>query len=736
MLADGPDTYPHDAVSRHNACMTDELEFLLQPGSGLSRAEAEFLRALAAAAGEGCLLAAHSAAGALALALGAPVARGRMPSVYWIEPGRSPEGELPAAREQAVLRELTRRARATPGLALVELAAEQLAPGWTTPIALALLDGRRSEAELRRAFACWSPHVLAGGVIAVGGAAGPAPAARALIEELRAAGGYRELPGAGGIRAFKKTRIEPPGLPQKAQRILVACERIVLTGGLLRFDRVARALAPWGHRLSFLVLGDTGQGERPTDMQVLDLESASKVSWDAVMVPGAGFSEAFIRRLAELRESRFGVRVQHVLNDRSRRERFLKVNAAFAPDVVVFNNDDWSAGSFTDFRGRRFHLLPGAVDTEHLRPTVRRPHALVPGRWRVGGLANKNPEALIGALRRLDASVQLRLFGRVPEGLAERHADLLSSARLEFVGALDEAGLSAFQREVDCVASVELNAGWANLAAEAAAAGTPLVCTPHGTRAFARDGETALVVAAAEPGALAAAIERLRADPTLCARLAEAARTTIEAFSWRDYARELLRLSTPSPAHYYLYAPELGLHGKWPIRDRLAGLEPLLAEAAGRKVIDFGAAEGFIAREFLQRGARLVHGFELDPFRVGVANSLVAEHPLSSFREANLDALEDFRSANADLLLPAYDIVLYLGIHHHLREDGRLAVLDYALALAREWFALRTPPSIAAADGLTERILAAGFRRQDREPAEASPPGRLGALAIYRRIAG
>ena len=34
---------------------------------------------------------------------------------------------------------------------------------------------------------------------------------------------------------------------------------------------------------------------------------------------------------------------------------------------------------------------------------------------------------------------------------------------------------------------------------EAMASGVPLICTPHGTTAFARDGETAVVLGEASP---------------------------------------------------------------------------------------------------------------------------------------------------------------------------------------------------------------------------------------------
>jgi len=71
------------------------------------------------------------------------------------------------------------------------------------------------------------------------------------------------------------------------KRILVACHEIVLTGGLLRFDRVAAVLRGWGHDLSFVTLADTPRLHRPTDVSVLSFEAALQTRWDAVVLAGA-----------------------------------------------------------------------------------------------------------------------------------------------------------------------------------------------------------------------------------------------------------------------------------------------------------------------------------------------------------------------------------------------------------------------------------------------------------------
>lgn len=349
-------------------------------------------------------------------------------------------------------------------------------------------------------------------------------------------------------------------------RLLVACNNVGWSGGLLRFDRLAAALQPWGHEVFFVALGDAPSHKRHTFLPVLTYAEAAGERWDGVMVPGAGFPNPTIERLASFCDNRFGVRVQHILNDPQRRVAFRSVNEAFEPHVVIFNNDHWQPGSFTEFEAERFHMLQGAVDLVRFHPTPYRRHPLVAGRWIVGGLANKNPEPLIASLDRLPDGVSLRLYGPDAHHLAERYGDLVGSGRLELVGLLDEPQLSHFYAHVDCVAMTETMAGWANLAAEALACGVPLVCTRHGTTAFARDGETTLIVDPPSPERLATAILRLREDASLCVTLAQVGREAILDFGWETYGQRLLPLIRCTGFKDYTWAPEFGLFGKWPIR--------------------------------------------------------------------------------------------------------------------------------------------------------------------------
>jgi glycosyltransferase involved in cell wall biosynthesis len=495
---------------------------------------------------------------------------------------------------------------------------------------------------------------------------------------------------------------------RRGKRILVACHEMIVAGGLYRFERFGRVIEQLGHRLSFVALGRGPLRHRATDFPVLTLEQAAGQTWDATYVPGAGFPPATIARFAELRAESFGVRVQHVLNDTSRRSGFLEVNRSFSPHVVIFNNRHWKAGDFVDFAADAFHFLEGGVDLEALAPDPGRLGHRPGQPFSIGGLANKNPDPLIAAVRLCDPGVRLRLFGQAHD-LADRARDLIESGRLHLEGVLDETALPGFYAGVDCVVHTETFAGWANLAAEAMASGVPVICTPHGTGAFAEHKETALVIPEPTAEAIAGAILRLKDEPALASRLARNARRRIRAFSWTAYSAELLRL-TEKPLHsYYTWSPPLRLFGKWPEEQRLHGLELVLEAAPGASICDLGAGDGAISRRLLDRGAVMVDGFELDPRRVALASGLCADFTGARFRQADLSDWSMFEAKHAGDMMASYDIVLYLGLHHHLPAAGRMHALTSAARRASRWFAVRTPRPLFLSDRIEAVLAELGF---------------------------
>jgi glycosyltransferase involved in cell wall biosynthesis len=114
-----------------------------------------------------------------------------------------------------------------------------------------------------------------------------------------------------------------------------------------------------------------------------------------------------------------------------------------------------------------------------------------------------------------------------------------TSLPYEFYLDLPQSRMAWLYSRADIFVSAERRAGWANTAAEAMACRLPVVCTASGTRDFAVNGETALVVPAAHPYFLRRAILRLVRDPGLRARLAEAGLRKISGFTWDALAARL-----------------------------------------------------------------------------------------------------------------------------------------------------------------------------------------------------
>ncbi|XSG83930.1 MAG: class I SAM-dependent methyltransferase, partial [Methylohalobius sp. ZOD2] len=729
---------PHPETNISTQNFADFMEGLQ---GGITTEEADLLRRLASAVPRGCIVEVgfYRGKSAVAMALGVRDQGGAQnPTVYCIEPHRSFTGFYggefgPADRKTFF--ETMCRTEAFKEVALINLSSERVAPNWDQPIGLLFIDGDHRYPAVKQDFENWEVHVVVGGIIAFDDAKDPDCGPFRLINEILETGRYVRLEEVGKIVVLKKLHeascFDRP-LPKSLQRILVACHHVVPTGGIFRFERLGKVLKSWGHEVVFVALAGAPLKQGKWTIPVLTLEEASAMTWDAVMVPGAGFPEETIRKLSVFRNSSFGVRIQHILNDQSRRAAFKSVNTSFAPNVVIFNNLAWPVGSFTDFQADRFHFLLGAVDVGDFRPATYRSHPLYKTKWVIGGLVNKNPEPLIAALSDLPADVVVRLYGYDLLDIASKYRALIVDGRLELIGPLQGDELGRFYRSVDCIAMTETSAGWANLVAEAMASGVPVVCTPNGTTAFARNEDTALVIDEPTPAALVESVLRLRRDSDLCYRLTDRGRKVIENYSWDRYARQLLRLIPHDGHQHYVHAPDLGLYGKWPLEERLSGLQSLLTRAAGLSVIDFGAAEGVIAREFLKHDAAKLHGFELNADRVNVAKALCSVWGDAEFRAADLSDWEAFQAAHADLIEESYDIVLYLGIQHHLPSGARLVTLQNALRLARRYFAIRTSEHIYEVDGIDVLLRSEGFQLLEEETS-SDCCAQLGPLRIYER---
>jgi 2-polyprenyl-3-methyl-5-hydroxy-6-metoxy-1,4-benzoquinol methylase len=173
------------------------------------------------------------------------------------------------------------------------------------------------------------------------------------------------------------------------------------------------------------------------------------------------------------------------------------------------------------------------------------------------------------------------------------------------------------------------------------------------------------------------------------------------------------------------------LFGKWPVEQRIRGLESVIARCEGKTVLDLGSAEGMIARCFLERGAALVHGFDRDAARVTTATALCKHLPNGRFWPGDVSVWSAFMEGHAAHLRERYDVVLYLGLHHHLPKRHRRDTLAGAAGLASALLVVRTPERVFDEDEIGSVLAEHGFDMSDegRDDGDAD----AGMVRVFER---
>lgn len=190
-------------------------------------------------------------------------------------------------------------------------------------------------------------------------------------------------------------------------------------------------------------------------------------------------------------------------------------------------------------------VIPFGVDASAFAPTPSvaeraralreawgpRPVILTVGRL----VPYKGTQVLLDAARTLEATVVV--VGRGPE---EARLRARAGPNTVFAGHVDDAGLVAHYHACDvfCLPSVTIAEAFGMVLLEAMACGKPLVTTalPTGVSAVNRDGQTGLIVAPGDHGALREALRTLLEDAAARRAMGEAARQVQE----REYGAGLM----------------------------------------------------------------------------------------------------------------------------------------------------------------------------------------------------
>jgi len=185
---------------------------------------------------------------------------------------------------------------------------------------------------------------------------------------------------------------------------------------------------------------------------------------------------------------------------------------------------------------RRAVAIHNGVDLERLRARAQTPAPGLPAGFLVGTVGRLDPvkglehlvdAASIVAPRADDARFVLAGDGPERAALEERARRLGLGDRVAFLGHRDD--IPAVLAALDVFVLPSLSEGLSNALLEAMALGRPIVATDIGPNAeVVRDRESALLVAPADPQALADAILGLRQDRALGERLGRAAQAAVE----------------------------------------------------------------------------------------------------------------------------------------------------------------------------------------------------------------
>lgn len=146
---------------------------------------------------------------------------------------------------------------------------------------------------------------------------------------------------------------------------------------------------------------------------------------------------------------------------------------------------------------------------------------------------------LKGVARMQDRRVEVEIAGTGEDRprLEDLAASLDLGRRVRFLGFVSEAEKSALLRRAWIVTLTSPKEGWGITNLEAAACGTPVVASDSpGLRESVLDGRTGFLVKHGDVSALAAAFDRIVADPALVTRLGTAGRAFAESFTWESAA--------------------------------------------------------------------------------------------------------------------------------------------------------------------------------------------------------
>ena len=140
----------------------------------------------------------------------------------------------------------------------------------------------------------------------------------------------------------------------------------------------------------------------------------------------------------------------------------------------------------------------------------------------------------------------------------------------------------------------------------------------------------------------------------------------------------------PNPYYYQGLADQIGQEGGWSLEERWPDVEAVAEFRHDDEVLDVGCAEGLISMK-VARQVKFVLGVEYQPQRVEAAEIIRKEKGISNVR------FEAGSVCDLDLEPLCYDVVLFLGVFHHLPRECKMPALNKLLHATRRQIIIRTP---------------------------------------------
>jgi len=181
------------------------------------------------------------------------------------------------------------------------------------------------------------------------------------------------------------------------------------------------------------------------------------------------------------------------------------------------------------FAGSRADVFPGVA-----RPRIGYVGRLAP---------QKRADLLVSAFARMTEPASLVVLGDGPDRdrVHRLCADSPARERITLAGFVEHAAVPAVLASLDVLVLPSAYEEMGSVLVEAMASGVPVVASDvGGIPEVVRDGETGLLVRPGDVAALAAALDRLVADPEVRARLAAGARARSAAYGWPHLAERVV----------------------------------------------------------------------------------------------------------------------------------------------------------------------------------------------------